>query len=267
MLSSFNVKYMLEKVLENIGLNAKERKIYLISLELGTQPASVTARRAGVPRNTTRFILDKLVDGGLIKKSTRANTQLYTPEEPKNLINLLERQRVDANAKINDKISQLNEVMVELESQYRPESTKPKVTFYEGDDGLIKVYDDTLTSSETIRSYASFDGMHGGLPDYFKNYYQKRAGNKIFIRSIHPDTELARLKTKNNKNEWRDSRLIPADKYDFNPEIQFYDNKVVITSWKEKLGIIIESQEIFQAMTAAFELAWKEATRLDKRKK
>ena len=258
---------MLQNVLQNIGLNQKEITVYLSALELGTQPASVISRRVKIPRNTTRFILDKLVDKGLIDKSIKANTQLYTPEEPKNLINLLERQRVDNNAKIDDKITQLSEVMAELESQYRPESTKPKVTFYEGDDGLVKVYDDTLTSTETIRSYASFDGMHGGLPDYFKDYYQKRAGNEIFIRSIHPNTELARLKTKNNKNEWRDSRLIPADKYDFNPEIQFYDNKVVITSWKEKLGIIIESQEIFQAMTVAFELAWKEATRLNKRKK
>ena len=258
---------MIENVLYSIGLNQKETKVYLIALELGTQPASVVAGRIKIPRNTTRFILDKLVDKGLLKKTVKANTQLYTPEEPKNLINLLKRQRVDANAVIDDKIAQLNENMAELESRYRPESTRPKVTFYEGDEGLIKVYEDTLTSSETIRSFASFEGMHGALPEYFKNYYKRRVENKILIRSIHPNTPLARERTKYNKKERRDSRLIPKDKYDFNPEIQFYDNKIVITSWKEKLGIIIESQEIYQAMTAAFELAWNEATRLDKRKR
>ena len=168
---------------------------------------------------------------------------------------------------IDEKIGQLNEVMAELESRYRPESTKPKVTFYEGDEGLVKVYEDTLTSSETIRSFASFEGMHGALPEYFKKYYKRRAENKILIRSIHPDTPLARERTKHDKKEWRDSRLVPKNKYDFNPEIQLYDNKVVITSWKEKLGIIIESQEVYQAMTVTFELAWAEASRLDKRKK
>lgn len=258
---------MIENVLQNIGLNEKEIKVYLSNLELGSQPASVIARRVKIPRNTTRFILDKLVEKGVIEKSKRANTQLYSPEEPKNLINLLESQRVDMNAEIDDKIGQLNEVMAELESRYRPESTKPKVTFYEGDDGLKKVYEDTLKSSETIRSLASFEGMHGALPDYFKNYYKRRVANKIDIRSIHPDTPLAREKTKNDKKEMRDSRLVPPKDYHFTPEIQFYDNKVIITSWKEKLGILIESHEIYEALSALFELAWKEASRLDKSKK
>ena len=258
---------MLQNVLQKLGLNAKEVEVYMTALELGRQPASTISRRVNIPRNTTCFILDKLVDKGWMKKVTRANTQLYTPEEPKNLIHEMERQRVDVNAQIDKKVGQLNEVLAELESRYRPESTKPKVTFYEGDDGLVKVYEDTLKSSETIRSFAAFDAMHGVLPDYFKTYYQRRAKNEIMIRSIHPDTPLAREKTKNDKKEWRDSRLIPAKPYSFTPEIQLYNNKVSITSLKEKLGIIIESQEIYEAMGVAFELAWKEATRLDPRKK
>ena len=254
---------MIKNVLQNIGLNEKEIEVYLVTLELGTQPASTIARRIKIPRNTTRFLLDKLVDKGLIKKTKRANTQLYTPEEPKNLVNLLESQRVDQNAVIDKKVGQLKEVMAELESRYRPESTKPKVTFYEGDDGLIKVYEDTLTASEDLRSFANFDSMHGVLPDYFKTYYERRVKNQIKIRSIHPDTSLARERAKNNKKEMRDSRLIPSDKYTFTPEIQLYNNKVNITSFKERLGIIIESQEIYEVMVVAFELAWKEASRLD----
>lgn len=258
---------MIKNVLQNIGLNEKEIEVYLSNLELGSQPASVIARRVKIPRNTTRFILDKLVDKGIIAKTKRANTQLYSPEEPKNLVNLLESKRIDHNADINAKIAQLNGIMTELESRFRPESTKPKVTFYEGDDGLKKVYEDTLKSSETIRSLASFEGMHGALPEYFKNYYKRRAQNKIDIRSIHPDTPLARERTKNDKKEGRESKLVPQKKYDFNPEIQFYDNKIIITSWKEKLGILIESHEVYEAMAALFELAWKESTRLDKQKK
>lgn len=257
---------MIENVLHHLGLNSKEIEVYLTALELGRQPASIFARRVKIPRNTTRFLLDKLVEKGFVKKTARANTQLYTPEEPKNLINQLERKRVDLNAKIDEKIGELTAVMAELETRYRPESTKPKVTFYEGEDGLVKVYEDTLKSSEDLRSFASFDAMHGVLPDYFKTYYSRRVKNKIKIRSIHPDTPLARQKTKDDKKEWRESRLVPANQYSFTPEIQFYDNKINITSFKEKLGIIIESQEIYQAMTAIFELAWKEAGRVDKRK-
>lgn len=258
---------MLKNVLQSIGLNSKEIQVYLITLKLGTQPASVIARNAQVPRNTTRFLLDKLVDKGFIKKVTKANTQLYTPEEPENIIKLLQRQQADENTEIDKKINELNKISKELESLFRPESTKPKVAFYEGKDGLIKVYEDTLKSSETIRSFACYDVIHGVFADYFKTYYSRRVKNQIPIRCINIDSPLGQLKAKLDKEEWRESRLLPADKYYFTPEIQIYDNKVSIASWKETLGIMIESQEIYEAFGVIFELAWKESDHIDRRKK
>ena len=61
----------------------------------------------------------------------------------------------------------------------------------------------------------------------------------------------------------REIAFVPADKYYFSPEINIYDNKVMIASWKEKLGIIIESAEIADAMKKIFELSWQEAKRLE----
>jgi len=258
---------MLDKILANLGLAPKEIAVYLVSLELGTQPASAIARRVKIPRNTTRFLLDRLVERGFVKKVSKANTQIYTPEQPQNLINQLERHRVDVNTELDRKVEGIKSVMAELESRFHPESTRPKVTFYEGDEGLIKVYEDTLTSKEPLRSFANFESLHGILPDYFQTYFKRRMEKGIAMRSIHPDTPLARESTRRDKEVARESRLIPADKYSFTPEIQLYDGKLSITSLTEKLGIIIESREIYEAMAVIFELAWKEATRLDPRHK
>jgi sugar-specific transcriptional regulator TrmB len=258
---------MLKTVLKDLGLNDKEIHVYLNALEIGTKPASVIARRVKIPRNTTRFLLDKLVSKGFVQKSTKANTQLYTPEKPENLIKLLERQRREKNANIDKQIDQVKKIVKELESRYRPETTKPKVAYYDGEEGLIKVYEDTLKSSETLRSFACYDVEHEGFPDYFKNYYKKRVKNKIPIRCIHIGSELGKYKTLLDAEEWRESRLLPPDKYYFTPEVQLYDNKVTIASWIEELGIIIESQEVYEVFRTIFELAWKEADRLDIRKK
>ena len=53
-------------------------------------------------------------------------------------------------------------------------------------------------------------------------------------------------------------------KTDTSFEIDMYDNKVMIASWKEKLGIIIESEEIADAMKKVFELAWIVAQQISK---
>ena len=64
--------------------------------------------------------------------------------------------------------------------------------------------------------------------------------------------------------EKREIAFVPADKYYFSPEINIYDDKVMIASWREKLGVIIESHEIADAMKKIYELAWAEAKKLDR---
>ncbi|MEK7184726.1 MAG: hypothetical protein AAB683_01145 [Patescibacteria group bacterium] len=129
-------------------------------------------------------------------------------------------------------------------------------------EGLKHVYEDTLTSSEAIRAYATVDDMHNALPNYFPEYYKRRAQKNISIRAIVPETPTARERKVHDSEEKREIAFIPADKYYFSPEINIYDNKVMIASWKEKLGIVIESEEIADAMKKIYELAWAEARRL-----
>ena len=62
----------------------------------------------------------------------------------------------------------------------------------------------------------------------------------------------------------RETALVPQSAFHFSPEINIYDNKIMIASWREKLGIIIESHEIADAMKKIYELAWAEAKRLDR---
>ena len=46
------------------------------------------------------------------------------------------------------------------------------------------------------------------------------------------------------------------EKYSFTPEINIYDNKVVFMSLKERFALIIESEELADALKKSFELAW-----------
>lgn len=63
-------------------------------------------------------------------------------------------------------------------------------------------------------------------------------------------------KTKRDREELRKSVLVDKNKFNIEPEIQVYDHKINIVSWREKLGIIIESEEIAEAMKQVFELCF-----------
>ncbi len=249
----------LKKLLLEIGFSSKEADVYLAILVLGKGTASKIAREAHILRTTVYDILSSLFDKGLVTLTGKEPKQEYVAESPDQLqkyINLqLEKKKEDMKNTETVLIPQLKSI--------HNLKNRPKVMFYEGTEGLKKVYEDTLTSHEAIRAYATYDDMPKALPGYFPEYFYRRAAKGISIRAIFPYTKAGIDLSKDNIAQKREIAMVPADKFYFTPEINIYDNKVMIASWKEKLGIIIESSEISDAMKKIFELAWAEAKRLD----
>lgn len=248
----------LDTALLGMGFSDKETKVYMALLALGKGTVSEITRKAGINRTTGYDILNDLVQKRVISVSGKEPKQEYLAESPDKILEYLE-------AELDKKQKNLKEAK-NLIPQFKSMHTvvgRPKVRFYEGKEGLMEVYEDTLTSSETIRAYATVDDMHRALPGYFPKYYKRRAGKGIHIRAIIPSTPIGKERASKDKDESRETALVPADKYYFSPEINIYDNKVMIASWREQLGIIIESTEIADAMKKMFELAWAEAKRLN----
>ncbi len=247
---------MLSKILQSFGLNAKQQLVFCKVMDLGTQPASNIARVTDLPRNSVRFILDELVKDGLLIKSNRGNTQYYTVESKENIIRHLKVRKLHIDQQLETQIKLVETFGAELNpNAHKASSRRPKITFYEGTDGLEKVYEHTLTAKEKyIRSWANFDGMHEALPEYFASYYTRRNKKKIKITSIHPDSDMARKRKEVDAEEGRQSILVPPKKYTWVSGIRVYDDFINITSWSEKLGIIIESPELAQSMASIFDL-------------
>ena len=249
----------LKKTLLDIGLSQKEANVYLAILTLGRGVASRIAREAHMVRTTVYDILGSLFDKGLVTLTGKEPKQEYVAESPDKLQEYINSQLEKKQADLK----QAESVLIPQLKSIHNVKNRPKVMFYEGEEGMKQVYEDTLTSHEPIRAYANVGDMHLGLPGYFPKYYQRRAGNGIAIRAIIPNTKTGRERKSFDKEEMRETALVPKNVFDFSPEINIYDNKVMIASWREKLGIIIESTEISDAMKKIYELAWVEAKRLD----
>jgi len=249
----------LKKSLEYIGFSEKEILVYLALLEIGKGTVTQISRKAGINRPTGYHILASLSSRLLVKISGKEPKQEYVAESPDQIEKFLQN-KIEEDQK---KIDEAKKIIPELKSIHNV-TDRPKVFFYEGKEGLQKVYEDTLTSKEEILAYASVEDIEPTLPHYFPEYYKRRAKKGIKIRAIFPESFDARERSKLDKEEIRESLIVPKDKFEFHPEINIYNNKVMIASWREKLGIIIESSEIADAMKKIYELAWAEAKRLDK---
>jgi hypothetical protein len=150
-------------------------------------------------------------------------------------------------------------LLPELQTHYHALTDRPRVYFYEGEKGLVRVYEETLTSKEEILAFANAEVNQKTLGWYFPRYYKRRAEKGIFIRGILSDTPIDRALHEIDEEHLRESRVIPKSKMDFSPELNLFDDKIMIADWKEKLGIIIESKEITGMFKQIFELAWEAA--------
>ena len=255
MVNNSSAEKSLNQLIAGLELSDKEQAVFEILIGRGSQPASRIAKSLSLPRNTTRNILDRLVDQGFVARGKKANSHLYRVES----VNALQRNLEERQRNSQSKFKRQAQVLKQLEpfiSKAGDPSKKPSVAFYEGLDGMERVYEDTLTSKEEIRAWASFDANSKALPEYFRSYYKRRAAKKIAIRSIHPDTALSRVRHAADKKERRTSVLVPESLFSITPEIQVYDNKINLVSWNDKIGVLIESEELATALKNIFELSF-----------
>lgn len=253
---------MLKNILQKIGLSDKDAEVYLACLELGTQPASVIAKKAGLKRPTTYLILEALLKKGLVSEYTGSNVKFFTAVSPEYLLNYVEKQRRELTSHQRE----IEQYLPQFQSLSNPYSLNPKVRFYEGIDGVERVMDDTLTVKKTeILSFSSMDRWFSreDLKNYIVNYGRRRSvEKKIPLRGIVIDSPLARKYLEEEYSgdaNITQTHWFPKEISVFHNEINIYDNKVAICSLgrHELLGLIIESDEIAESQRSIFELAWK----------
>ncbi len=256
-MSKYNPQQNLKALFESLKFSEKESGIYVVLLEVGSARAQDIAKRTGINRTTVYDILEVLLSKGLVSKYKKASSSYFNALDPKNLLSYLDREKEEESRQIEKRKEKVTELMPQLLSLQNIYPSRPKVQFYEGEKGMREAYEDTLTTNGMILAYANVETMHEGLPNFFPEYYKRRASKKIFIRAIVPQNQLSIERSRLDQQEMREIRFLPDEDMTFSPEVNIYNNKVLIASWKEKMAIITESKEHADLQKLAFDLVWR----------
>lgn len=227
-------------------MSDKETRVYLAALEIGASPASEIALRANLNRVTAYDILEKLIRKGFISTYTQKKVKYFAATDPDII-------REDYRQKYMNFKSALPDLR-----RLHGKTSHPRVRYYEGLEGIKKIYTDTLTAKTEILNYADSKSIREFWPEYDNEYVRRRVKKKIYLRGISPRDEYGEKVVAENKKNHREIRLVPPGKFSFANEINVYDDKVSIISFgkNELLGMIIESPEIAETQRAIFMMAW-----------
>lgn len=246
------------------GLSDKEALVYSVLAELGGAFPSKIAELTKLNRSTVYKVLLDLSVKGLVNEIEKKNKLYYQIEKPDRLVRYAKSQVTIAN----DNLEAAQKLIPELEGLYSNFNGKPKITYYEGPEGVLSIYRDQISEKKKYEMLAIAYGsdLEVVLPPKFYEHY-RRTKEKIGIttRGIVTESPLnlsfnTRLYGGYKKEIIPDIRFIPGVKFPFNGEMTIYStNKVSIVNFgkEQQTGIIIEDATIYNMMRTIFELAWK----------
>ena len=248
----------IEEVLEIIGLNEKEAKVYLASLKMGQETAYNLAQRSGLKRSTVYFILEKLKKHGLVAIKKTPKVTFYSVISPTRLLLKIEKQK-----------DILEKVFPELDKFYHEQPHKPSIQVYEGREGVELIYREAAEYLQKGQEVIYFGSTEHFLTDYkdLLDQWAKEMKNKhyhareiLIKKELKGSDYLKKIKANNNPNH--QIRFFPRGiKFTENDNMIFGNKLAIFSLKKEVFVILIESVNIAESYKNFFDMAWKVAKR------
>lgn len=242
---------MIHSLLTKIGLSDRETSVYLASLELGLQPASIIAKKTNMNRVTTYQTFRKLVEKGLAFTMVRGGVNYFSVEEPKQLETFIMKKQ---NALEVTK-KKLLEKIEGLAERSNIGFSATKVRYYEGIEGIKAVYDDILRSEAPLLMLSPSESLPEELYQYLQySFYPRLQRNKGSFEMVTsaPKNMLMSL----GVYDFMTSRVFLVERLEQDVEVILYgENKAAFLNYvQDPHGVLIEDRFIYNALKFHFQV-------------
>ncbi len=252
---------ILRDILKQTGLDEKEIKVYSTLLNSGGLTVLQLSEKSELKRTNLYNILDSLEKVNLVRKVEKETTTRYFPQSPKEIEKLITRQNLMLNhAKLNYDI-----LINSLQSQFTLVEHKPLITYYEGIEGLKRLYEDVNNTGEDILLLrSSYDDKREDVDNVIAEQIVNQVKRGIHAKVIGPleDPEEAKeLYTKYDKLRLVEERFIKNFPFNLPAQILIYGNKTAISTIREAIIVtVIDHKDVTNTYRALFDFIWQYST-------
>jgi HTH-type transcriptional regulator, sugar sensing transcriptional regulator len=240
----------IENLLANLGLSEAECKIYLAALELGKSLPKHLAEKANIKRPTLYEVLPHLFEQGLLTETMVGKRRYLVAEDPQTF---LEKKQSD--------LAQVEQLVPQLRMLLATATNKPKIIFYEGVEGIKKIYLDNLHEKQSLIEFVGIEKIQPEIEQYIDQYYVPyRIKYRIPIKMlISGSGQLGIWNLKNDPAFLREVKTIPKDLFPIPLDCFIYGDNISFALYRkdsEPIGVIIRSNEIATTLRSVFNFMW-----------
>lgn len=231
--------------LSKVGFSNEEARVYETTLQLGKASVTEIARKSGLKRTSIYQYVENLLNHNLLSKEIRGKRVIYIPQDPAKIVTQLEQQRIE-----------FMETLPSLTELYSSVRHKPRVQFLENKNELRNAYLEISTQFTPI--YTVFS-----VQDFLSVFSQKDLmllnsnleKNETSLYELIEDNPIGRFYMKSFTQGKQQTRLLPK-KFSFRTDTIITGNSVLLVSFKNMMGIKIESDDIADFLKNMFLLVW-----------
>lgn len=253
---------MFNEVLTRAGLSEDEALVYETLLLHGPQSVGTQLPRVSIKRGLLYKVLDRLIQRGLVTEKISKKRAIFVAQPPDTLLKIIE----DQESELRKTRENFVRALPEMKAKYVISTERPVIQFFEGTEGLRKIYEDKLLpgtpTHHFIRPLRANVYEHA-FGRWFVHYLERRAKLGITTYALTGDDADANHDPKIDAQRKVVRTWLRPQDYTTPIEIACYRDKVAIISYgKEIFGIVIESQHFSKAIKDLFSLAEKGAKTL-----
>lgn len=237
--------YLSPPLLKSLNLTDDQAAVYVAALELGQATMLTLAKKSRVNRTKIYRFIDELKSRQLITETRKRKRNLYSAVHPEQLVEITK-----------ETTRELENALPELLAIYNTSRTKPRVTFYEGVEGMKEVYADTLKERTEIVGWSDYEYSIEALRNFLTNYPKERVKRNIFYKVIARENSDSRRLQKIGLKELREVRIARGG--DTQIELYIYGNKVAHLNFRSNplFAVIMEDPAIAATMRQIWKEAW-----------
>src|SRR3989338_10215171 len=232
--------------LQNLGLRKKEAKVYRDLLEGGETSAGKIAERCKIHRRSVYDALEALSGKGLVTGVFKSGVKVFSVTPLDSFKTLLKEKELV-----------MSEILPMLAKRQSKQSQTPRITVYQGKDGLKTIHEDILRENRGYSIYGGSVQAASVLKDYFPFWTKRRVRLGLTIKGIWIDTPEVRSKL----------AIMPLVEPKFIPKEHFshvvwwlYADKLVLVLYREEpIAVVIESEDFARTYRNFFKLMWRVA--------
>lgn len=242
----------LEVALLQLKLTEKEIATYLILLENGASTVQDISRATGVNRVSVYSALDELKQKGLVTESRKGKKKLFVAEDPENLERLVAQKQEEV--KFEQQLLQ-NTILPMLRAIDINQESKPQIKFFEGAEGIYKVFDEYILKNRDVINCGSYETASIVVSEKDElAYFQEIKARKIFYRMILEDTPLNHKFALAAKGIAH-TKFLPAETK-ISADVVISGSVTALISYDRKTATVIEDASIAQAIKMYLDFMW-----------